>query len=125
MKKNSGQVLIIFIIMIPILVSFIAFIGEAGYLYTQKAKITNVTKEAINYALTSDKPNVESEITGYIKANISSYDELNIDTNDTSIRVVLIKNQKSIFTNLIKEFHYTIKIDLVGTVENNKIIIKE
>ena len=125
MKKNSGQVLIIFIIMIPILVSFIAIIAEAGYMFSLKNKYTNISKEAITYALKSDEEDIDKIAEAYVRANISNYTDLMVTKNDGNIRLVLIKKQNSIFTNLIKEFQYTIKIDYVGTIQDDKIIIKE
>lgn len=125
MKKNSGQVLIIFIIMIPILVSFIAIIAEAGYMFSLKNKYTNISKEAITYALKSDEVDIDKIAEAYVKANLSNYTDLTVTKNDGNIRLILIKKQNSIFTNLIKEFQYTIKIDYVGTIQNDKIIIKE
>lgn len=125
MKKNSGQVLVLFLAMIPILISFIAIIGETGYLLNIKNKYSNITKEAINYALNSEKTNKQELVESYIKGNITDMNNLTVNVNDERIRVVLIKNQRSIFTKFIKDFNYTIKIDYIGYKQNNKIYIKE
>lgn len=125
MKNNKGQVLIIFIIMIPILMSFIAIIGEAGYLFNLKNKYTNITKEAITFALKEEQNDKAIKTQNYIQANLTGYDELTVTENEGRIRVVLVKRQNSIFTKFIKEFTYTIKLDYVGYKEHNKIIIKD
>lgn len=126
MKKNSGQVLILFIILIPIMAGFLAIIGEAGYLINTKSKCETIIKEAINYSLNNlDNEDNIIKTKQYIYNNIQDIDSLDVEINDDKVRIVFTKQQKSIFTNLYNKFKYTIKIDYIGYEENNKLIIKE
>lgn len=126
MKKNSGQVLILFVILIPIMAGFLAIIGEAGYLLNTKSKCETIIKEAINYSLNNlDNEDNIIKTKQYIYNNIQDIDSLDVEINDDKVRIIFTKQQKSIFTNLYSKFKYTIKIDYIGYEENNKLIIKE
>lgn len=126
MKKNSGQVLILFVILIPIMAGFLAIIGEVGYLLNTKSKCETIIKEAINYSLNNlDNEDNIIKTKQYIYNNIQDIDSLDVEINDDKVRIVFTKQQKSIFTNLYSKFKYTIKIDYIGYEENNKLIIKE
>ena len=61
MKDNKGQVLVAFIIFIPIIFMLMAFMFDIGLLYVEKRKIDNQLKDTINYAFTLNQSDEEIE----------------------------------------------------------------
>ena len=90
MKKNSGQVLILFILILPILFMILGLVIDVGLSYLEKRKVDNVINEAIYYALNDDN-NVLDNTRKYIQKNIDNIDNLNVSLNDNIVEIKLSK----------------------------------
>ena len=120
MKKNSGQVLILFILILPILFMILGLVIDVGLSYLEKRKVDNVINEAIYYALNDDN-NVLDNTRKYIQKNIDNIDNLNVSLNDNIVEIKLSKRHKSLFVNILKKNDNLITANWFGYKDNDKI----
>jgi len=124
MKKNSGQVLVLFILILPILFMILGLVIDVGLSYLEKRKVDNVINEAIYYALNDDN-NVLDNTRKYIQKNIDNIDNLNVSLNDNIVEIKLSKRHKSLFANIFKKNDNLITANWFGYKDNDKIKIEK
>lgn len=122
MQKNSGQVLVLFVLLLPILFMLMALVTDIGLFYIEKRKVDNVINEAIDYGFTLENDK-NDRITNYITGNIDNIDALNINIDDDTISVELQKNASGIFTTIFGNNNYQIISNWYGYKDNDKIKI--
>ena len=126
MKKNSGQVLILFILILPLIFMLLGLTIDVGFSYLEKRKVDNVVNEAINYAFNNEDNKILENAKKYINKNIDEIDNLNVVLEDDAIKVELTKKQKSLFNDIFNKNNNLISSNWYGYKENNKIkIIKQ
>lgn len=107
MKNNRGQVLVIFVILLPLLFLFCAYVVDVSYISYHKNKLDNINSLVSDYVL--DNPNVEiDEIGRLVRQNDKEVMITNINLNDV-VEINLEKEVKSIFGRLIGKNTYIIK----------------
>ena len=120
--NKHGQVLILFIIILPLILALMALVVDLGLMMNNHNKLEQVTTMIIKDSL---KDNLsENEILSLFKENNIS--TTNIKINQTPYELN-IKNEitiESIFGKIIGLKHYQIKIDLTGSIKNEKILIE-
>lgn len=119
MKKlnSNGQVLVLFVILLPIILILLLIIIEVGNIYIEKSKTKSIIKETITTGL---KENLQSDaVNALIEINIKNIKEKSIYTSETEIDVKLTKKEKIFGKNV--EIEYNIK----GIKENENIKISE
>ncbi len=134
MKNNRGQTLVLFILILPIILSLLLLLINYGILSYEKQKLSNNIKHAIEYGLNLKITNnqndtnylsnaeIKKRVEYLLKANLT-YDELNIIVNDTNIRVILTKKNAS-FINILNIFNNQIDLDFYGSIASGKIEIR-
>ena len=124
MKMNSkGQVLICFVLILPIVFMVFALVINLGLLSIEKRKITNTIKNSITYGLKHiDDENIEGTLRELIKKNIDDIDELIVFVDNNYISVKVSKKYNGILKYLSSE---DIKLSYNGNITDSKIIIKE
>ena len=124
MKMNSkGQVLICFVLILPIVFMVFALVINLGLLSIEKRKITNTIKNSITYGLKHiDDENIEGTLRELIKKNIDDIDELIVFVDNNYISVKVSKKYNGILKYLSSE---DIKLYYNGNIRDSKIIIKE
>ncbi len=104
--NNRGQVLIIFVLLIPLLILFLAFVVDNLYIAYHMSKLTQINnlvlKDAVRMELTTD------EIEDYIYQNDQEITIKLLVKTDNHIAITLEKRIKSIFGRIIGEEYYTI-----------------
>ena len=115
--NNKGQVLVLFVIILPIFLIMISFVIDLGLLAIEKRKLDNSTYDAIEYYLEeSDKAKtiklLENNLSD-VKININDYDEY--------VLIIVKKDYKSLYT--IISNNKEIKVVYKG-IKNSKEIIK-
>ena len=106
---NRGQILPLFVLLIPLLILFVGYIVDIGLMYTEKRKITNVCKEAIVYYIDHiDNIDVYDNTTQYINKNIDN-SNITISDNGDSITINIKKSRRSIYNiiNINTELNIT------------------
>lgn len=113
--NNRGQVLVVFVILLPILLLIFTFVVDIGLLSIEKRKISNNTYDAVEYYL----ENLDKEKT--INLLNSNLEDIKIDIIDEDIYVIIYveKNYKGIF-NII--YDNKIIVTYKGNKETKEII---
>ena len=113
--NSKGQVLVIFVILLPIFLMIFTFIVDLGMLSIEKRKCDNNTYDAIEYYLDSN----DKEKT--IKLIENNIEDVSVDIKDieNSVEISVSKEYKGIY-NII--YDNEIKITYIGNKETKKII---
>lgn len=123
--NRNGQVLIFFVIFIPILIGVVALVIDIGYSYNQLNKLNNINRMIIKYGLNNlNDDDISSKMIDLIQKNddIDSY-TLNIKNNQ--ITLTLNKNIDSIFGNVLNIKVYNLSSTYKGYIKNNKFVIEK
>ena len=120
--NERGQVLVVFIIILPLILLVLSLIIDLGSLYNEKRMIDNNVKSALEYALDNvDDKNIKEKTTKLLNKNIDDIDTMEIIVDNKNITIRVDKKCESIFkTTKIKEY-YEIKSNYVGNIENKRI----
>jgi Flp pilus assembly protein TadG len=119
MQDNKGQVLVAFILLIPVFLMLLALIVDVGFLYVEKRKTDNVIKDTINYGLDNlnlQEGTLQTKLTKLINSNLDDVQRLNIQIDTNSIEINITRNKQSIFSNVYKDASYKIVSDYVGNI---------
>lgn len=123
--NHKGQVLVLFLLLLPILLLLSALVIDIGFSYIEKRKIENVVKDTILYGLDhlEEEENVQKiNMANLLKQNISDIFELSIRIQNDTIKIRIEKKIKPIFFTKPQ----TIQVSYKGTkVESEKKIQKE
>ncbi|MDD3392251.1 MAG: pilus assembly protein [Bacilli bacterium] len=121
MMKHKGQVLALFVVVLPFLLTLIFFTIELGLTYNYKKKMINVSKQVISNYLDNESIDEVYEIIDYNLTNVTK----SITTNDNYIKIELEYYYKTLVSGFINDDGYYIKTTYVGYIENHQKIIKE
>lgn len=119
MRDSRGQVLVAFILLIPVILMILALIVDVGFLYVEKRKTDNVIKDTINYGLDNidlQEGTLQTKLTKLINSNLDDVQRLNIQIDTNSIEINITRNKQSIFSNVYKDASYKIVSDYVGNI---------
>jgi|GEM_PF-2286065 len=119
MKDSRGQVLVAFVLLIPVILMLLALIVDVGFLYVEKRKTDNVIKDIINYGLDNinlQEVTLQAKLTKLVNSNLDDVQRLNIQIDANSIEINVIRDKQSIFSNIYKDASYKIVSDYVGDI---------
>jgi len=119
--NNRGQVLVLFLMVLPIILLLFGFLIETAYLSYKKVLLTSLTKTIITNSI--EEKNKDDIIMLY-KDNKVEIEEINI-TFDKGIKINLTSKIKSLVGSILKKNSYLINIDIYGFKENGKIIFEK
>lgn len=119
MKNNKGQVLVLFVILLPILLLLLMIIIEIGKINLEKTKTKNTIKEIIETNLKNYDNNTKDKINTLIETNINDIEYKTIFISEDEIKITL-KQTKTLLGRKI-EIEYKYK----GTKQEEKITISE
>lgn len=118
--NNKGQVLIIFVIMLPILVTVLSFVVDLGLLSIEKRKLNNNTYDAVVYYLNNiNNIDIKEKTTKLLEKNLNDV-YIKIIENDIDVKITVEKEYKSLYTVISN--NQKISITYKGIKENNEII---
>lgn len=122
--NKRGQVLVVFLIALPLILLIFASIVDNGYTYIAKRKIENEVKQAIRYRFdTEDDVNI---VESKIKSNLEKYDTENkVFISENYIKIELVYERKNIFDLLLNKSATKISIHYNGTLENGEVVIRK
>lgn len=104
--NNKGQVLILFILIIPVLLLGAAYIIDNVYISYHTNKLNGINSLVINDVITNKLDS--NEIKEYIKKNDKDINIETIEINENKIKIKLSKRIKSIFGIIIGNENYDI-----------------
>jgi Flp pilus assembly protein TadG len=127
--NKKGQVLIVFILMLPIFLMLIGMIIDIGYNYLEKRKLDNVIKDTIVYGLehnTEDPEVLRGKMNHLIDENISNITLSNIVIEENNVKITINKETEGLFGRILNKRLYQISSSYRGYMENAELkIIKE
>ena len=86
--NNKGQTLVMFIVIIPILISIMVLVIDLGSAFAKKQELNNVNKLVIEYGLDNlDQENLESDLTSYITMNAKDLSNVKVIVENNTINV--------------------------------------
>ena len=120
--NKRGQTLIIFVMLIPIILTMAALVIDVGLLYYKKNEYTGIVEESIKeYFKDEDILSAKKTLT----LNGVSLDDTEINISDNKITVTLDTKVDSIFGKVIRINEYEIKVSRVGTKDKERVIISK
>ncbi|MCI9233032.1 MAG: hypothetical protein HFH08_00375 [Bacilli bacterium] len=122
--NKKGQVLVLFLILLPFLLLLVGFIVDIGMAYNEKRKIEHAMRDSISYALDhikEEESTLKVNMTHLLKENIKDIYEIRIEIKNEKVSVGMEKRIDTIF--LSKD--YTIKLSYQGEFINGKKRIKK
>lgn len=124
--NNKGQVLVLFVLLIPVLLLAVAFVIDTGLLYEEKKHIEDSIKEGISYGLNNiESKDLETRIKRLITKNIEDIKEIIIDVNNDYLEINVKKDYKGLFSVLFKNNVYEIDSTYYGYINDQKLIINK
>ena len=118
--NNKGQSLITFVLILPIIVLFLAFIIDSSVSIMNKTKIDGVIKSNMEISLNGDIDT--NKLRKIIKENDNDLD-VNSYIDNNILYVKVHANKKNIFGNILKLKYYELNFDYCANLEDK--IIKE
>lgn len=128
MKNNRGQVLIVFILLLPMFFMLAGLIIDSGYLFIEKRNMDNNVKDALEYGLNHmdlDTSILKNKLKRQLQSNIENTSLLNINVDNNIIDIEVKKSRRSIFTVIYSKYEYEISAHYRGYVNNEKVIIRK
>ncbi len=122
MNDRKGQVLVAFVLLIPVIIMLLALIVDVGFLYVEKRNTDNVVRDITNYGLDNlnlEKDILQGKITELINANLDDIQNLNINIDTNSVEIDITRNKQSIFSNVYKKASYKITSNYIGNINNS------
>lgn len=120
--NNKGQTLIIFVILVPIIITMMALVVDVGMLENKVLKTKNIVDVAIKEYFNKDDVTVISKT---LEENNISTDKLVIKRNDNEVGVNVEYEMSSLFGKIVGLQKYDVKVKRKGIKENGKIKITE
>ena len=120
-SNKKGQTLILFIILIPLILGVMAVVVDVGLIVSKSSSLKETTRLVIKDSLNNDLG--EEKIKELFIKNKIDVDNLELELENKEIHVKNKIEIDSIFGAIIGLKKYTIKIDIKGYKDNNKIVI--
>lgn len=126
MKNNKGQVLVLFVILIPIFVLIAAFTIDMGYNFYESNKLDNINKMVIKYGLKHlDKENLKAKLIDLLHQNDSDIKSYSIYIDNNKITVNINKTIDSVFGKIINIDTYHLSSTYKGSIIDDRIFIEK
>lgn len=120
--NKRGQTLIIFVMLIPIILTMAALVIDVGLLYYKKNEYVGIVEESIKEYFKDE--NLTSALET-LTLNGVSLDDVEVSATDEKISVTLDTKVDSIFGKVIRINDYEIKVSRVGTKDKERVIINK
>lgn len=122
--NNKGQVLVAFILMIPVLILMSIAIIDVGFINIEYRRVDNTVRNSVKYGINNlDKDNVEDTMRSLIMDNLKNVDSITVDVdidNNYAKASVLVK-----YKGLISITNRDITSSYYANINNNKININK
>ena len=115
--NNNGQVLVLFVIVLPVVILLLLTSIELGGLYLEKTKTKNIIKEILTSELKNQEPN--DNINALIEKNIEDITEKTIFTSEDEIKIKITQKKQLFGRNIELKYNYT------GKMQEQTITIEE
>ena len=121
MKNNHGQVLILFVIFIPIIIFILGMLIEFSLISYNKVRLSSVTKSIITSCIDECE---KDDIIKLYDENKVEYKNIDVTTTG-GINIDIDIEVKSFLGKLINKDSYDINFNIKAFKENGKIVYKK
>lgn len=120
--NNRGQVLVMFVLLLPIFILMFVFVVDIGNLIVNQQSLNNTNYLVLEEVLEKDFNITNNEIKDLIISNDSKIKEkdIEINLNNNIIYIKIKKEYKGIFTHLINKKIYNLNSYYKGEINDNK-----
>lgn len=122
--NNKGQVLVAFILMIPIFILLTIAITDVGLMSIELRRVDNTVRNSVKYGINNlDKDNVEDTMKSLIMDNLKNVDSITIDVdvdNSYAKASVLVK-----YKGLISITNRDISVSYYANITDDKVLINK
>lgn len=127
MKNNRGQILVLFIFMLPVILLLFGLIVDTGFLFIEKRNLDNNVKQVITYRFESDldASELENVINNLLATNIDDISNTEINISNDYIKITVSKQYKSAFSRLFNKDIYEINTTYAGYINSGKLVIEK
>ena len=119
--NNKGQVLVVFILVMPILLLLGTYIIDLTYLYYHSNKLNEINDLVIKEANT--KKLSSQQVNEYVKLNDNEINIAVINITNEKIEITLQKEVKSLFGKIIGKDSYVLSSTRVVDNTNNGLLV--
>lgn len=119
MRKNSGQVLALFVILLPVFLLLLVILVNVGNIYLDKAKTKNTLREIIINNLNNYDLSTNERVNVLIEKNIGNIVKKEVFTSEDEIRINLIQEKLLFGRNLKLSYRF------IGKKQDNRISVSE
>jgi hypothetical protein len=124
--NRKGQVLVLFVILIPILIAMAAYAIDMSYVLYHSTKLNNLNYMVLEYGLKNiNDVNIKTKLSELLEKNDTNIDTKEIIINDNKISVKLKEKIDSIFGKAINIDTYQISSIYSGYIKNGEIVIEK
>ncbi len=118
--NKKGQTLIIFVILIPIILTMLAVVVDVGLLTNEYQKARGVVDDGIHEYFETNK---ETSVKELLSLNEIPTENLEVNVSDDKIDVQLSYEISSLFGAIINIKSYKIEINREGRKDENQVVI--
>ena len=117
--NNKGQVLVLFLLVLPIVVGFLAFFIDISMVKYEKSRIEGITESNLKIILENEVIDVD-KISNVFSKNDVKISKVLINGDEITINVE--KEIKSIFGKVLDFDFYKLNISYTGNYQSDEII---
>lgn len=111
MKNNKGQVLVAFVLMVPLILIIMAIFLDLGLIALKKRQVTNTLNDALEYASKNkEQEELEENLNFIIKENLNDVDMLQIELGEEKVKIHIIIKVDGNFKTLLDKDLYEIDL---------------
>lgn len=126
MNNTRGQVLVLFILLIPLLLLIGVFAIDYGNNYYELRKLNTLTKEALKYGLKNiTNSEIREEIINYIYQNDQKIDDYQLVIKSNELSLTITKAASRIGSGVFATKPYYLKATYYGTIKEGKLLIEK
>ena len=108
--NNKGQVLVTFIILLPLVCILFGYVLDQCYLLYQQKELKDIADVVCKYALNEKKS--AAEIKQLALENDKEIEKIAMTRKDNYVQLILEKKEKSLFSRLVGKDSYQIKVEM-------------
>ena len=124
--NNRGQVLVVFIILLPIIIGLGALLIDMGFNRYQVNKLNNLNQMVVSYGLNNiEDDNVYNKMISLMLDNDSKIDNYKLEIKNKKISLTINKTIDSILGKLLKIDNYYLESKYIGYLNDGQKIIEK
>ncbi len=122
--NNKGQVLVAFILMIPIILLMCVAITDVGLMNIESRRVNNTVRNSVKYGINNlDKTNIKDTMKSLIMDNLKNVDSISIDVDiDNSYAKATVKVK---YKGLINITNRDITSSYYANINDGKVTINK